>query len=69
MKFTWSYSNIVYYVLQDFVFPEEVAFPIGGDDKVHTHFVLEMRYDNPNFIPGYVKHVVFNAQTHAQLCG
>ncbi|XP_065886142.1 DBH-like monooxygenase protein 1 homolog [Dysidea avara] len=39
---------------EDFVFPEEVAFPIGGDDKVHTHFVLEMRYDNPNFIPDII---------------
>lgn len=43
-------------VLQDFVFPEDAAFPIGGADKIHTHFVLEMHYDNPNLIPGkYLK--------------
>ena len=42
----------VCFFLQDFVFPENVAFPIGGAGKVHTHFVLEMHYDNPNFIPG-----------------
>ena len=32
---------------QDFRFPEGVALPIGGEDKIHTHVLIEMHYDNP----------------------
>ena len=38
--------------LQDHTFPEGIALPIGGEDKIHTHMLLEMHYDNPEEISG-----------------
>ena len=38
--------------LQNHTFPEGIALPIGGEDKIHTHILLEMHYDNPEEIPG-----------------
>ena len=37
---------------QNFTFPEGVALPIGGEDRIHTHVLLEMHYDNPEEISG-----------------
>ena len=37
---------------QDLTFPEGVALPIGGEDKIHTHALIEMHYDNPEELPG-----------------
>ena len=37
---------------QDFIFPENAALPIGGADKIHTHVLLEMHYDNPDEVSG-----------------
>ena len=37
---------------QDFVYPEGIALPIGGDDKIHTHIMIEMHYDNPQELSG-----------------
>ena len=36
---------------QDFRFAEEGALAIGGEDRIHTHVVIEMHYDNPEEIP------------------
>ena len=33
--------------LQGHTYPEGVGLPIGGEDKIHTHVLLEMHYDNP----------------------
>ena len=38
--------------LQNHTFPEGIALPIGGEDKIHTHVLLEMHYNNPEEIPG-----------------
>ena len=38
--------------MQDFIFPENAALPIGGPDKIHTHYLLEMHYDNPEEVSG-----------------
>ena len=38
--------------LQNNTFPEGVALPIGGEDKMHTHVLLIMHYDNHEEIPG-----------------
>ena len=43
---------LVHIFTQDFTFPEGVALPIGGEDKIHTHVLIEMHYDNPEEIPG-----------------
>ena len=37
---------------QDFIFPENAALPIGGTDKIHTHVLLEVHYDNPDEVSG-----------------
>ena len=37
--------------MQDFVYPEDVAFPIGGP-LTPEYMVIEMHYDNPNFDAG-----------------
>ena len=38
--------------LQNHTFPEGIALPIGGEDKIHTHMLLEMHYNNPEEISG-----------------
>ena len=40
-------------LLQDFVFPEDVAYPIGGAGN-SRYLLLELHYDNPNLISGDV---------------
>ena len=40
-------------ILQDFVFPEDVAYPIGGENG-HKFLVLEIHYDNQQMIEGVV---------------
>ena len=37
-------SNIV---LQEFIYPENVAYPVGGPGNPR-YVVIEMHYDNPN---------------------
>ena len=38
---------------QDFVFPEDVSFSIGGPDT-SKYMVIEMHYDNPVGVQGIV---------------
>ena len=38
--------------LQDFVFPNDVAYPIGG--KGQQYIVLEIHYDNPQMVEGVI---------------
>ena len=38
-------------VLQDFIYPENVAYPIGGPGSAR-YLVMEMHYDNPNMTSG-----------------
>lgn len=52
LQCTLQYTLLFYIPLQDFTFPEGVALPIGGDDKIHTHALLEMHYDNPDELDG-----------------
>ena len=37
--------------IQDFIFPEGVAFPIGGEGA-REYLVIEMHYDNPMLLSG-----------------
>lgn len=39
------------YFSQDFVFPEDVSFSIGGPDT-SKYMVIEMHYDNPVGVQG-----------------
>ena len=39
---------------QDFIFSDNVALPIGGMDNIHTHYLLEMHYDNPDEVSGKI---------------
>ena len=38
-------------VLQDFIYPENVAYPIGGPGSARF-LVMEMHYDNPDMRSG-----------------
>ena len=42
---------IVYYITQLFVYPNNVAFPFGGDGQAQ-YVVMELHYDNPEMISG-----------------
>ena len=44
---------------QDFIFPENAALPIGGADRIHTHYLLEMHYDNPDEVSGKPYTIVY----------
>ena len=44
---TWFYIST-----QNFTYPEGIALPIGGEDKIHTHVMIEMHYDNPQELTG-----------------
>ena len=51
--FIATHIDIWFYIsTQDFVFPEGIALPIGGEDKIHTHILIEMHYDNPQELSG-----------------
>ena len=44
-------NNVIYFVsMQDFIFPENAALPIGGPDKIHTHYLLEIHYDKKSLV-------------------
>ena len=45
-------TTYIHISTQDVIFPEGVALPIGGEDKIHTHVLLEMHYDNPEELSG-----------------
>ena len=47
----FKYPLLVLVIMQDFVYPEGVAFPIGGVGN-SEYVVLEMHYDNPGLVPG-----------------
>ena len=50
-------------VLQDFIYPENVAYPIGGPGSARF-LVMEMHYDNPDMRSGtYVNGVLDNKDT------
>ena len=38
---------------QDFYYPEDVAYPVGGPGEPEF-VVLEMHYDNPQLVPGMI---------------
>ena len=42
-------------MLQEFVYPEDVAYPIGGEGNPQ-YVILEMHYDNPAEISGLCKY-------------
>ena len=44
----WSISVLI---LQDFVYPDDVSFSIGGPDS-SKYMVIEMHYDNPVGVSG-----------------
>ena len=43
---TYCIIATVIFVLQDFVYPNNVAYPIGGPDS-HRFMVMQVHYDNP----------------------
>ena len=45
-------------VLQDFIYPENVAYPIGGPGSARF-LVMEMHYDNPDLRSGTLGQSVF----------
>ena len=44
-------EDCIHYVLQDFIYPENVAYPIGGPGSARF-LVMEMHYDNPDMRSG-----------------
>ena len=44
-------SFIIIYLLQDFVYPENVAYPMGGPGSARF-LVIEMHYNNPDLQRG-----------------
>ena len=38
--------------MQDFVFPPDVALPLGGPQSTHRIILIEMHYDNPSLQSG-----------------
>ena len=44
--------TVLYQSTQKFTYPEGVALPIGGEDRIHTHILLEMHYDNFDELSG-----------------
>ncbi len=51
MVWNMPYQNTDIPYLQDFVFPPEVALPIGGENS-RRYIVIEMHYDNPDLQTG-----------------
>ena len=45
------YTHLFHVLLQDFVYPEGVALPLGGAGN-SEYVVLEIHYDNPNLVAG-----------------
>ena len=45
------YIKQTYFLLQDFIYPENVAYPIGGPGSAR-YLVMEMHYDNPDMDSG-----------------
>ena len=46
-----SENDIVHCVAQIFVYPNNVAYPFGGDGQAQ-YVVMELHYDNPQMISG-----------------
>ena len=40
--------------MQDFVFPDGVALPLGGQEFASEHVLIEVHYNNENFVGGIV---------------
>ena len=47
------YCDSVVFYLQDFTYPDNVAYPLGGEGNPRF-VVIEMHYDNPNLRSGKV---------------
>ena len=43
----WPSVSQIAITLQDIIYPEDVAYPIGGPGNAQ-HVVIEMHYDNPD---------------------
>ena len=52
---SWYHSLHMHFCtsIQDFKLPEGAALPIGGEDKIHTHVLMEIHYDNPKELSGW----------------
>ena len=50
----FSCGGIILLTMQDFLYPEDVAYPIGGEGNPH-YIILEMHYDNPAEVSGLCK--------------
>ena len=48
-------------LLQDFIYPENVAYPIGGPGTARF-LVMEMHYDNPDMRSGMYANWTFRQQ-------
>ena len=47
----WLNIKQTHFLLQDFIYPENVAYPIGGPGSARF-LVMEMHYDNPDMRSG-----------------
>lgn len=48
-----AHLNIIVFYIQDFVFPEGVALPVGGEGT-RKYLVIEQHYDNPMLVSGMI---------------
>ncbi len=44
--------GLICVLLQDFIFPNGVAYPIGGQASSVEYILLEIHYDNPDLTSG-----------------
>ena len=57
-----NYCTYIYFtncILQDFVYPENVAYPVGGPGNARF-LVMEIHYDNPDSHSGMLGDTVLN---------
>ena len=49
-----KYNMTVHYCVQKYFYPENVAYPLGGE-RGDTYLFMEMHYDNPDGVEGRLK--------------
>ena len=60
-------EHCTYCLLQDFVYPENVAYPIGGPGNARF-LVMEMHYDNPDMNSGMLDFQIAENSCTSQSC-
>ena len=49
--FLYCDSHKIHEIMQDFVYPNNVAFPFGGEGQPQ-YILIELHYDNPGLASG-----------------